>query len=308
MKWLRNSCLITVLYLGMFPIASASTTKHQDNLALFSFGVISDVQYADKDVHGKRHFRSSLQRLRAAVATLNSHALRFTVQLGDFIDDGADSLATVTPVFNGLRHDKYHVLGNHDFALPRPDVLQQLEMRDPFYSFAYHGWRFVVLDTVDESLNGGWPAGSAKHARAAALLAVMKAEAAPNGYDFNGGVGEAQAAWLRETLASACAAAERVVLFAHLPLVESASSPVHLLWNHEQVLELVEHHDCVMAYFNGHAHDGGYAQRNRVHHVSFKAMLESPEHNAFAIVHVYHNRLQIEGFGAQPSLELFLRD
>lgn len=63
-------------------IASESMTKGMHN-RLFSLGLITDVQYANKDVDGKRRYRTSLTRLCQAVAELNTRPLEFTIQLGD---------------------------------------------------------------------------------------------------------------------------------------------------------------------------------------------------------------------------------
>ena len=52
---------------------------------------------------------------------------------------------------------------------------------------------------------------------------------------------------MRQVLAEACLQDDAVVLFAHLPVLEAASLPVHLLWNDEEVLDLIVQHDCVAA-------------------------------------------------------------
>ena len=57
---------------------------------VFRFGVVADVQYADKDTAGKRHYRTSLERLRQCVTELQGHELEFVVQLGDLIDEPGD--------------------------------------------------------------------------------------------------------------------------------------------------------------------------------------------------------------------------
>ena len=69
----------------------------------FSFAVIADVQYADKNPVGARHYRSSLTRLKQCVTELNQHDLEFVVQLGDFIDAGKDSFDAVLPIWKTLK-------------------------------------------------------------------------------------------------------------------------------------------------------------------------------------------------------------
>ena len=69
---------------------------------IFSFGVIADVQYAQKKTVGARHYASSLGRLERAVETLNREELAFTVHLGDFVDGGLDNLERLSAALHEL--------------------------------------------------------------------------------------------------------------------------------------------------------------------------------------------------------------
>lgn len=55
---------------------------------------------------------------------------------------------------------------------------------------------------------------------------------------FGGGVSAAQLAWLQEQLEAAAAAGERVICCCHLCFHPATCSPVCLLWNYDQVLEV----------------------------------------------------------------------
>lgn len=55
---------------------------------------------------------------------------------------------------------------------------------------------------------------------------------------FGGGVSAAQLAWLRQQLEAAAAAGERVICCCHLCFHPDTCSPVCLLWNYDQVLEV----------------------------------------------------------------------
>ena len=61
--------------------------------------------------------------------------------------------------------------------------------------------------------------------------------------------------------------------------------------------------DCVFAFFNGHVHKSQYFFEQGVHYVSFRGMVEL-EDNAFALVNVYGNGLEITGFGKEVSRKL----
>ena len=85
-----------------------------------AFGVIADIQYADKPGSLSRDYKNALQRLDQCVDELNKQNLDFVIQLGDAIDGyGTNAVASVKDldsvlsVFNRLTAPKYHVLGNH---------------------------------------------------------------------------------------------------------------------------------------------------------------------------------------------------
>jgi hypothetical protein len=52
-------------------------------------------------------------------------------------------------------------------------------------------------------------------------------------------------------------------------------------------------------YFCGHNHTGGYTQREGVHMVNLHAMVNTPDSNAFAIVRLYEDRIEIDGYGRE---------
>ena len=74
-----------------------------------------------------------------------------------------------------------------------------------------------------------------------------------------------------------------MVVLGHLPILLEASGPYYLLWDHAEVLELIESNSVVVAYLAGHDHAGGYALRAGVHHLTLPGMLEAPEETFLAI-------------------------
>lgn len=297
--------LAVVASLGLVVGPQASGQEPAPERPAYSFGVIADVQYAAKPTAGARHYATSLERLERAVATLNEEDLAFTVHLGDFVDEGLESLDRLSPVFEKLRSPRHHVLGNHDFVVPRPELVKKLGMPAAYHAFALGDLRFVVLDGLAESVLGHVPGSEEAVAKARARLASLKQAGAKNAFAWNGGLGEAQRSWLKEELERARRAKARVVLFCHLPVLARASTPHHLLWDHEEVHALLrDHRDVVVAWFNGHDHAGGYANDAGQHHVTIQGMVEAPQKNAFAVVDVYADRLEIRGFGKVPRRTL----
>ena len=108
-------------------------------------------------------------------------------------------------------------------------------------------------------------------------------------------------AFLETSLKDAAARGERVILFSHFPILREASTPAHLLWNHDEVLTLIERYLVVAGWFNGHDHSGGYAVRNGIHHVTFPGMVESGDRNSYSLVDVYQDRIEIRGTGSAPA-------
>ncbi len=63
----------------------------------------------------------------------------------------------------------------------------------------------------------------------------------------------------------------------------------------------------MIAYFNGHNHAGNYVERDGIHYVNFHGMVDTPDSSAFAIVEIAGDRLEIQGFGREPSHSLTLK-
>jgi 3',5'-cyclic AMP phosphodiesterase CpdA len=266
-----------------------------------SFGLIADVQYADQEPWKRRHFREAIHKLEECVADLNTRDLDFTIQLGDIVDGGANSLDRVLAAHDRLNMPTYHVLGNHDFVLPRAALLEKLTMERAHYSFSRRGWRFVVLDAQDLGLGYGWPEQSENYRLGAEMLERLRQEEAPNAEDWNGGIGPQQKAWLAQTLRQAADRGERSIVFCHMPVLAEASTPGLLLWNHEEIVQVLESVSSAAAVFGGHDHDGGYAYKNGIHHITVQGMVESPERNAYAVVTLHEDRIIIDGIGDVPD-------
>ena len=60
----------------------------------------------------------------------------------------------------------------------------------------------------------------------------------------------------------------------------------------------------IIAWFNGHNHEGNYAYQNKIHFVTMKGMVESEKQNSFARVDVYSDKIVISGSGREISRTL----
>ena len=72
---------------------------------------------------------------------------------------------------------------------------------------------------------------------------------------FGGGVSAEQLDWLKDQLADAKAADQRVIVCGHLPLHPDTCIGTCLLWNYEEVLQAIWNAGNVVATFAGHAHN-----------------------------------------------------
>jgi hypothetical protein len=66
----------------------------------------------------------------------------------------------------------------------------------------------------------------------------------------------------------------------------------------------VSGYDHVVAYLNGHNHAGNFGVSGRTYFVNFKGMVDTSDTNAYAIVSVFSDRLEIKGFGREEDRTL----
>jgi manganese-dependent ADP-ribose/CDP-alcohol diphosphatase len=286
------------------PPTLTAVVLEQGGTPLFRFGLFADVQYADKEAQGPRHYRESAAKLKACVADFNQRELAFVVNLGDLIDgQGAQSepqLKQMLELLKPLRAPLHHVIGNHCLEVERPALMRALHLSSPYYGFQHQGWRFVVLDGMDVSLKS-----APESAEVEAAHAWLRKN--PNLPTYNGALGQRQLAWLKQELAEAQQRQQRVMVFCHHPLEVSASDASSVLWNHAEVAKLLAGFGCVAAWFNGHDHRGGYAARNGIHHVTLPGIVEAPaDGKRYAVVEVYADRLILRGLGDVPQRSLYL--
>ncbi|CAL0330113.1 unnamed protein product [Lupinus luteus] len=268
---------------------------------LFSFGMISDVQYADI-LDGRsflgvpRYYRHSILVLQRAVKEWNNHQKhKFVINFGDIVDGYCpkdESLNTVKKIvnefemFNGHVH---HLIGNHClYNLPRSELLPLFKIKSlqghAYYDFSpVPEYRFVVLDGYDNSAIG-WPRD---HPRTLEALKFLR-EKNPN-EDKNNPTG--------------LVGLER----RYLMFNGGASSKEALLWNYEEVMNLIHKFNCVKVCISGHDHKGGYyIDSHGVHHRVLEAALECPPGtNAFGYADVYDDRISLYGTDRMRSTHMY---
>jgi manganese-dependent ADP-ribose/CDP-alcohol diphosphatase len=265
---------------------------------LFEFGAVADCQYCDADSK-RRRYKLSPEKLRKCVEEFNKQQLSHVVHLGDFIDRDWKSYDVVLPIMDKLKAPVRFVLGNHDFSVAdefKNKVPGRLGLSSRYYDFSVGKWRFLVLDSNDISLYA-YPAGSVRARKSREIHQDLGGDLP----DYNGGIGDAQLAWLNEQLIKAENNGESVVVHAHHPVYPVSRS--HNVWNDAEVVALLEKHASVVAYINGHNHNGAYGFKKGIHYLTMKGMVDTEE-TSYAVIRVFDDRLEVHGRGRQDNYVL----
>jgi len=240
------------------------------------FGIVSDCHYADKNSVNSRYYRESLAKLTECIEVMNKQEVDFLIELGDFIDEGADEAATISylqaveGVFRRFRSPVYHVLGNHDIAgVTKDEFLANIKntgivpFTSKYYSFDFNGLHIVVLD-------GNYLADGT--------------DCAPGNFDWTDtNIPVAELKWFKTDL---CGTGKPVIVFIHQRLDGSGSFYVN---NSADVRQIMEDSGKVLAVFQGHHHEGGYSQIGGIYYYTLRAMVENSgqENNSYAVIEVH---------------------
>jgi manganese-dependent ADP-ribose/CDP-alcohol diphosphatase len=298
--------LIAFLYALIIPSIMPDNLRNREpelikpeQKPLFSFGIMADAQYCDCDPVGTRYFRSSLSKLEEAVISFSADSPKFVINLGDLIEKDFESYKPVFRIFDTAGLKIYHATGNHDY-----NVEERLKKRIPplqsnkngYYSFNYDKFRFIVLNGNEISTYASNNKSVIKEA--SDIIARLKNEGEKNAIDWNGGISSKQLEWLTGQLNESTLNNESVFILCHSPVWPENE---HNLLNYKDVLSILEKYKNIIAWFNGHNHQGNYGNFNMIHFITMKGMVETKENNSFALVEVYKNKIWIKGRGREKS-------
>ncbi len=179
------------------------------------------------------------------------------------------------------------------------NLLEILSMPNFYYSYVKKNWRFIVLDATDVS----YYANKLHQRTIEEIDAYYRlAEGKENHHPWNSGIGKKQQDWMMAELDEAQSLNQKVILFSHMPL-----RPEHMtnLWNCEEIAKIIEGFPNVVAFINGHNHEGGYVFHNGIHYITIFGMLDT-EISSYGILDIYQDSLVIKGYGNQKSLSLII--
>jgi predicted MPP superfamily phosphohydrolase len=265
-------------------------------MPVMQIGLISDPQYCDCNNTTSRYYRETPAKLLKAVDTLNRLKVDFVMNLGDMIDRFPQSYDVMLPLFDSLSMPVYKLFGNHEFS-EIPDTFkltltEKLKMPGRYYGFSFRNWRFLVLDATELA------------AYSMVLHPELQAEGDSlwqhvqgqiNAYEWNGGISRNQMEWIRQQLTDSYKKSERVILFCHHQVYPF--NDMKNLWNDTAVVELISGFPNVVAFVNGHNHDGNYGFYRGIHFLTHRAMVETRETNSFSTLTVYPDRIELDGRG-----------
>ena len=290
--FLKGSGLIIAGLSAGIPFTHANS---MDGKAKLSFGIVTDVHYADTDPKGSRKYRESFAKMTECVKLMNDKKVDFFIELGDLKDQGKtiteestlkylDAIEKVYGQFNGPR---YHVLGNHDVdSISKEQFLARVENTgiakgSTYYSFDVKGLHFVVLDANNSADGSNYDHGK---------------------FDWTDtNVPLKQLNWLKKDLASST---KPVITFVHQQLDVTGSTGVK---NGPQVRQVLQDSKRALAVFQGHHHAGYYSYIEEVHYYTLKGMVEGSgvQNNSYAIVEVYDdNSIVVTGYRKALSKEM----
>ena len=262
------------------------------------FGIITDIHYGNGDREAER------SDLHDCFSFWQQNNTDFAVQLGDLIDgkgpEAVDNLKGVAAILREYPGKLYHVAGNHCLGAPINRYLKETGVKSPYYTFRWAAVRFVVLHGMD--INPESHPLLLSDRRRKKLL-----DQDPWATLYCGAVGERQIHWLEQQLESARNAGEKVVMFCHFPLLKETSDEPHgLLWNHDEVTDVLCRYKNIIACFTGHLHRGAYFQRYGIHFMTMPPFIKrnEPPHYSCGMIELDGDLLKVYDQNLKLSHEL----
>lgn len=266
--------------------------------ALATFALIGDPQYADREPCGKRHYQYGYRLHRETIRSLNRvEGLDFIVSLGDLGDGSSrEEIPLMLGNFRETAVPIRHVVGNHDYVqYTEAELLNLFGLNSMFYDFSVGTVRFIVLNGLDESRFS--PAGSERRRHAAEFRASHPWLELR---EWDGMLSQISKEWLKRKLDESRSAGEFAVILCHVPVWHEATGEDARMWDHAELLELLDSYDHVRGWFAGHYHPGGIALRNGVLHKTVRAICNSAVPTA-SVARIYADRIELEGIGEEQD-------
>ncbi len=282
----------TIIYtfFAVLLMAAAHSTIAQN----VTFGLMSDVHYANKPSQDSWTYSQSLAKLSECIDTMNKYKVDFVIETGDFKDMAYPGdkkkvlydLSTIENIFTRFEGKRFHVMGNHDMDfITKQEFLgiarnSGIRSDRSYYSFNDGGIHFVVLDACFDSVGNDYANGNFAWS------------------DCN--IPQEEFEWLKNDLNGTL---NPVVVLTH-HLLDGRG--IYTIRNAPQVRAILEKSRKVICVFQGHYHEGRYSQINNIHYYTMRSMVggDFPESSSYAMVKISPQTIQITGFHRAVSLTL----
>ncbi len=288
--FLKNGTLI----LGNLPLfcrsveaATLALNEPSDDNALLRMGLVTDLHYADKDPGGTRHYRDSIQKFEECIQTFNAEDLDLAIELGDFVDAAEEVeteiayLKTLDKIYSKFKGDRHYVLGNHCvWTLTKEQFRDNSGAKATHYSFDKNGVHIIILDACYRA--DGVSYGHRNYEWTDTEIPLEEQE------------------WLKDDLSKTDLP---TVAFTHQRIDVSNHYGIK---SGPEVRKILEDSGKVLAVFQGHNHINEHNEIGGIHYVTLAALIEGSgqENNAYSILDVYPDRLEVTGFRNQSGYSL----
>ncbi|MDR3059863.1 MAG: metallophosphoesterase [Prevotella sp.] len=279
----------------------------QNDTSIIRFGLIADIQYCDCDKSGSRYYRNALQKLDECVNDLNEKEVQFTINLGDLVDrDTPGNLDPVLTRLGRLNATVYNLTGNHDYGNVQDNgqLYKLLNMPDEYYSFRKGNWCFIMLNT-NEIASYANVENTEKGAELTEMLKKIKEEMRLNGAGYNGGISKRQMQWLEQELKKSQQDSVNTLVFSHHPLYGIKGLTA---LNDLEITDLLSKYSTtVKGVISGHHHAGAFGIYKEIPFITTEGMIETESANAYGIVTIYPDKIELTGKGRTKSHILSLK-
>lgn len=297
--WLILGILLFIIS-GCKPKSGNGTSPEEDG---FSFAFLTDIHLQPE--------KNAVEGFRQAIDTINKLDPDFVITGGDLVMDvldqtygRADSLFTLYREISGeLNMPVYNAVGNHEvYGWHRDEKgieshaefgkkMYEKRIGEPYYSFDYKNWHFIILDAIYRSEDG----------------------------HYIGKIDQGQMEWLKRDLEKTDRQTPMAITI-HIPFITSrtqlsqgalaANSEGGVITNSREVLQLFADHNLKLV-LQGHLHyNEDLFVGNRVHFITAGAVSgrwwsnkpgDHPE-EGFQMIHIKGNSLSSEyiDFGWTP--------
>jgi len=268
---------------------------------VMKIGLIADAQYCYCETSGTREYRKSADKLREAVKEFNADKVNFTIEVGDLIDRDFASFSTMKEILGTLSSAWIFVPGNHDFNVVdslKKTVWKMAGAKKGYWSQVIGEVRLIYLNGYQNSVVA-YAKGKKDYIENIDRLNELTKEKAKNAFDWNGGLGKKQLAWLQTEIEEANQARQKLIIFCHQPPIPGEA---HSLWDSKKLIKTMAGSRHRVLYICGHKHSGGDDTIGNIHIINLKGMVEGTG-NAFSILNVYPDRWEVKGYGNQGNAD-----